>query len=72
MPSGDVLVAAQPAMCSKEEMRVYRRWFAFVDSDGDGRITGPDAVPFFKRSGLMQHELKAVRDDTRTNETGSR
>ncbi|CAI5966727.1 unnamed protein product, partial [Closterium sp. NIES-65] len=73
MPSGDVLVAAQPAMCSKEEMRVYRRWFAFVDSDGDGRITGPDAVPFFKRSGLMQHELKAIwaaADDRRQGYLG--
>ncbi|GJP63951.1 hypothetical protein CLOP_g20978 [Closterium sp. NIES-67] len=73
MPSGDVLVASQPAICSKEEMRVYRRWFAFVDAEADGRITGPDAVPFFKRSGLMQHDLKAIwaaADDRRQGYLG--
>ena len=29
-------------------------------ADKDGRIPGPDAVPFFKRSGLPQSDLKAV------------
>lgn len=35
-------------------------WFAFADSDGDGRITGHDAVSFFTRSGLPKDVLAKV------------
>ena len=30
-------------------------------ADGDGRLTGADAVPFFKLSGLPQADLRQVR-----------
>ena len=30
-------------------------------ADGDGRLTGADAVPFFKLSGLPQADLRKVR-----------
>ena len=31
-----------------------------MDSDGDGRLTGADAVQFFERSGLPKAELARV------------
>ncbi|VAI91499.1 unnamed protein product [Triticum turgidum subsp. durum] len=46
--------------CSKEHQKIYRDWFAFADSDGDGRITGPDAIRFFAMSSLPRADLKQV------------
>lgn len=43
-----------------EDENMYKTWFQFADSDEDGRLTGPDAVPFFRRSGLTQTDLKQV------------
>lgn len=45
---------------SKEQQKIYREWFAFADSDGDGRITGSDAIRFFGMSNLSRSELKQV------------
>ncbi|KAJ4792367.1 EH domain-containing protein 1 [Rhynchospora pubera] len=46
--------------CSKEHQKIYQEWFSFADSDGDGRITGPDAIKFFSMSKLSRGELKQV------------
>ncbi|KAF0904551.1 hypothetical protein E2562_035446 [Oryza meyeriana var. granulata] len=45
---------------SKEHQKTYQEWFAFADSDGDGRITGPDAIKFFAMSKLPRADLKKV------------
>ncbi|CDY50090.1 BnaC01g32650D [Brassica napus] len=44
--------------CSKENQLIYKEWFEFADSDGDGRITGSDAIKFFSMSNLPRPELK--------------
>jgi len=38
-------------------------WSALIDgvADGDGRITGPDAIKFFGMSKLSRPDLKQVR-----------
>ncbi|CAG9460608.1 unnamed protein product [Pedinophyceae sp. YPF-701] len=41
-------------------MEVFTHWFQLADSDRDGRLTGPDAVQFFNRSGLPRHVLSRV------------
>ncbi|KAG2317539.1 hypothetical protein Bca52824_020661 [Brassica carinata] len=46
--------------CSKENQLIYKEWFEFADSDGDGRITGNDAIKFFSMSNLPRPELKQV------------
>jgi len=46
--------------CSKEHQKIYQEWFALADSDGDGRITGPDAIKFFGMSKLSRPDLKQV------------
>nr|CAD1827667.1 unnamed protein product [Ananas comosus var. bracteatus] len=46
--------------CSREDQKIYQEWFSFADSDGDGRITGPDAIKFFGMSKLSRPELKQV------------
>ncbi|XP_002531194.2 EH domain-containing protein 1 isoform X1 [Ricinus communis] len=46
--------------CSKENQKIYLEWFAFADSDGDGRITGNDAIKFFGMSNLSRQDLKQV------------
>lgn len=38
----------------------YDGWFRAADSDGDGRVTGADAVAFFARSGLERPTLARV------------
>ncbi|XP_071924219.1 uncharacterized protein [Coffea arabica] len=35
-------------------------WFNFADSDGDGRLTGNDAMKIFAMSNLSRPELKQV------------
>ncbi len=39
---------------------IYQNWFTIADSNGDGRVTGADAVSFFARSGLSQQALAKV------------
>ncbi|PKU85353.1 EH domain-containing protein 1 [Dendrobium catenatum] len=46
--------------CSREHQKIYQEWFALADSDGDGRITGNDAIRFFGMSKLTRPELKQV------------
>ncbi|EFJ24442.1 hypothetical protein SELMODRAFT_414547 [Selaginella moellendorffii] len=45
---------------SKQDEAGYKRWFEYVDADGDGRITGADAVKFFAMSKLPKSDLKQV------------
>ncbi|KAJ8766575.1 hypothetical protein K2173_023822 [Erythroxylum novogranatense] len=46
--------------CSKEHQSIYQEWFNYADSDGDGRITGNDAIKFFGLSNLSRPHLKQV------------
>ncbi|XP_058218779.1 EH domain-containing protein 1-like [Rhododendron vialii] len=46
--------------CSKEHQMIYKEWFSYADSDGDGRITGTDALKFFAMSNLPREDLKQV------------
>ncbi|XP_047308673.1 EH domain-containing protein 2-like [Impatiens glandulifera] len=46
--------------CSSEHQKIYHQWFNVADSDGDGRITGNDAIDFFATSKLSRSELKQV------------
>ncbi|KDP39189.1 hypothetical protein JCGZ_00946 [Jatropha curcas] len=46
--------------CSKDNQKIYLEWFNFADSDGDGRITGNDAIKFFGMSNLSRQDLKQV------------
>ncbi|XP_076958073.1 EH domain-containing protein 1-like [Bidens hawaiensis] len=46
--------------CSKEHHKLYQDWFLCADSDGDGRLTGNDAIKFFAMSNLSRQDLKQV------------
>ncbi|XP_057460470.1 EH domain-containing protein 1-like [Actinidia eriantha] len=46
--------------CSKEHQKIYQEWFNYADSDGDGRITGNNAINFFAMSNLPRPDLKQV------------
>ncbi|GFQ07763.1 eh domain-containing protein 1 [Phtheirospermum japonicum] len=52
--------SAPISRCSKEHQKIYQNWFSFADSDGDGRLTGPDATKFFSMSNLSRQDLKQV------------
>lgn len=52
--------SAPISRCSKENQKIYQEWFAYADSDGDGRITGSDATKFFSMSNLSRQDLKQV------------
>ncbi|CAL9087959.1 unnamed protein product [Musa textilis] len=54
------LVSASVASCPKEKQKIYQEWFSVADKDGDGRITGNDALKFFAMSKLSRPELKQV------------
>ena len=41
-------------------MADYGQWFSLADADGDGRVSGGEAIPFFQRSGLPQEKLGMV------------
>ncbi|XP_024363827.1 EH domain-containing protein 1 [Physcomitrium patens] len=45
---------------TKQDEQAYRKWFEYADTDGDGRLTGNDAVKFFSISELPRAELKQV------------
>ena len=49
---------------------VYRRWFPLADEDGDGRVTGGDAVKFFSLSGLPKETLARVWQLSDVNRQG--
>ena len=49
---------------------VYRRWFSLADEDGDGRVTGGDAVRFFGLSGLPKETLARVWQLSDANRQG--
>ncbi|XP_062183563.1 EH domain-containing protein 1-like [Phragmites australis] len=44
----------------KEQRNTYLQWFSLADDDGDGRLTGKDALKFFAMSNLSKPELKQV------------
>nr|AEV41063.1 putative EH-domain-containing protein 1 [Oryza minuta] len=44
----------------REQRDAYLRWFSLADDDGDGRVTGKDALKFFAMSNLSRPELKQV------------
>lgn len=52
--------SAPISSCSKEHQKIYQDWFHYADSDGDGRITGNDAIKFFSMSNLSRQDLKQV------------
>lgn len=54
------VVSGPISSCSKENQKIYQEWFNYADSDGDGRITGTDAIKFFSLSKLSRPELKQV------------
>ncbi|KAK6932798.1 Dynamin, N-terminal [Dillenia turbinata] len=54
------IVTGPITSCSKEHQKIYQQWFTVADSDGDGRITGNDAIKFFAMSNLSRSELKQV------------
>ncbi|XP_031286507.1 EH domain-containing protein 1 isoform X1 [Pistacia vera] len=61
--------------CSKEHQKIYQEWFNHADSDGDGRITGTDAIKFFSLSNLPRQDLKqvwAIADSKRQGYLGLR
>ena len=35
----------------------YAQWFAVADTDGDGKVSGGEAVAFFQRAGLPKQSL---------------
>ena len=51
---------SSPTSTSSTIRAIYQNWFSIADSNGDGRVTGPDAVSFFARSGLSQQTLAKV------------
>ncbi|ONK78962.1 uncharacterized protein A4U43_C01F1460 [Asparagus officinalis] len=53
-------LVSSPGFCSKEQQKIYAEWFSVADSDGDGRVTGNDALKFFALSNLARSELKLV------------
>ncbi|KAL4586278.1 hypothetical protein LXL04_010914 [Taraxacum kok-saghyz] len=55
-----VNVSGSIASCSKDDQKIYQKWFDYVDSDGDGRITGDDATKFFAMSNIEKAELKQI------------
>ncbi|KAJ9551316.1 hypothetical protein OSB04_015361 [Centaurea solstitialis] len=52
--------SASISRCSVEHQKIYKIWFTAADSDGDGRITGGDALNFFVMSNLSRQDLKQV------------
>ncbi|XP_008805595.2 EH domain-containing protein 1-like [Phoenix dactylifera] len=54
------IVSSPIGTCSREHQKIYKEWFSAADSDGDGRITGNDAIKFFAMSKLSRAELKQV------------
>jgi hypothetical protein len=49
-----------PYYMSQEDLSKYEILFPTYDPDGDGYITGQEAVPLFNKSGLDRHVLKQI------------
>jgi hypothetical protein len=43
-----------------DQLALYGQWHKFADADGDGIVSGGEAVSFFQRSGLDQITLGQV------------
>lgn len=43
-------------------MYEYDEWFTYADADGDGRVSGAEAVHFFMRAGLPKSDLAKLWD----------
>lgn len=43
-----------------DQEALYGQWFQLADTDHDNKLTGPDAVKFFERSGLPRQNLAKV------------
>lgn len=51
-------------------MFAYDEWFAFADADGDGRVSGAEAVHFFMRAGLPKSDLAKLWDAADSERVG--
>eukprot|EP00227_Mantoniella_beaufortii_P016222 CAMPEP_0197599490 /NCGR_PEP_ID=MMETSP1326-20131121/31482_1 /TAXON_ID=1155430 /ORGANISM="Genus nov. species nov., Strain RCC2288" /LENGTH=67 /DNA_ID=CAMNT_0043166471 /DNA_START=17 /DNA_END=217 /DNA_ORIENTATION=- len=38
----------------------YAQWFVFADTDGDGKVSGAEAVQFFSQAALPKESLAAL------------
>ncbi|RWV97443.1 hypothetical protein GW17_00039767 [Ensete ventricosum] len=47
-------------LISEEHDKIYRKWFSFIDSDRDGRVTENDVICFIAMSNLPQCVLKQI------------
>jgi hypothetical protein len=57
---------------SPQELAKYEMLFSAYDSDGDGFVTGAEAVTLFTRSGLSRSDLKVVWDMAGTHTVENR
>ena len=48
----------------------YTAWFSIADVDGDGRVSGAEAVHFFMRAGLPKNELAKLWDAADADRVG--
>lgn len=48
-------------MAGSAAQATAREWFALADGDGDGALSGGEAVAFFQRSGLPRNTLAQAR-----------
>jgi hypothetical protein len=51
-------------------MADYTQWFAVADTDGDGKVSGAEAVQFFQRAGLPQQSLAQLWELADNHATG--
>ena len=49
---------------------IYESWFSIADGDGDGKISGHEAVTFFGRSKLTRQELRQIWKVSDRNNAG--
>ncbi|KAI5084180.1 hypothetical protein GOP47_0000349 [Adiantum capillus-veneris] len=54
------ILAVRHINYAKRDEHLFKQWFDYADTDGDGRITGADAVNFFSLSKLSRPDLKQV------------
>ncbi|KAI8474973.1 MAG: P-loop containing nucleoside triphosphate hydrolase protein [Monoraphidium minutum] len=66
----DMTASDQAGAGAVANAATYERWFKAADADMDGRVTGADAVAFFRRSGLSRDVLARVWDMSNTSRTG--
>ncbi|XP_017698109.2 EH domain-containing protein 2-like isoform X2 [Phoenix dactylifera] len=56
------IVSSPISTCSRKHQKIYQEWFFLADSDGEGRITGNDAIEFFAMSKLSRPELQQMHN----------